>query len=112
MRVGAQTLPSARAAHRTATRAARALATAARRRSDAPPAAAERFARYAAPCRCALRSTCRAADAPAALRRRDAGSTPSTYNAKWEAGTKEAMKAQKRVGAPGTTIATNPIRHL
>jgi hypothetical protein len=36
---------------------------------------------------------------------------PSTYNAKWEEGTKEAMKAQKRVGAPGTTIASNPIRH-
>ena len=67
-----------------------------------PPPAAARCAPRLAPL----------TDAPAALRRRDAGSTPSTYNAKWEAGTKEAMKAQKRVGAPGTTIATNPIRHL
>ena len=40
-----------------------------------------------------------------------AGTTPSTHNAEWAKATVGLLQAQPREGAPGTSIAANPIRH-
>ena len=36
---------------------------------------------------------------------------PKTFNKEWEKASAQLLKEQVREGAPGTTIAANPIRH-